>query len=309
MHSHFKYFLCFLLLLCGIPVSAQTDSSAFHRQRKREAIVFSGMGLFYGGVGAGLYFAWYRDYPFQRFHFFNDNREWLQMDKAGHAFTCYTEGVNGMQLMQWAGLPEKKALWAGGMVGMGVQTIVEMLDGRSSKWGFSWGDMAANTAGTFLGISQQYYWKEQRVQLRYSYHPESLRKIRPSMLGENTLSALIKDYNAQTYWLSFQVKPFFPESRWPAWLQFSLGYGAYGMLTGSPDDNNIFVSKGQTFDYSGIQRYRKFYFSPDIILEKIPYIQHHRKLYAAARLLSCLKIPMPTLEFSKNGTRGYILYF
>ena len=304
-----KYLLPVLLFLLHTAAPAQSDSLQAKQQKKREALVFTGMGVFYGAVGTGLYYAWYRDYPFQRFHFFNDNIEWLQMDKAGHAFTCYTEGVNGMELMHWAGLSDKKALWAGGLVGMGIQTIVEVLDGRSAKWGFSWGDMAANTAGTFLGISQQYYWHEQRIQLRYSYHGSSLRALRPNLLGDNMLSALIKDYNAQTYWVSVQIKPFFPESRWPAWLQFSAGYGAYGMLTGSPDDNNIFTSNGQQFNYSSISRYRKFYFAPDIVLEKIPYVKRHPALYSAARLLSCLKIPMPTLEFSSKGAKAHWLYF
>lgn len=34
---------------------------------------------------------WYAQYPRSRFHFFDDQREWLEIDKAGHVLTAYTQ--------------------------------------------------------------------------------------------------------------------------------------------------------------------------------------------------------------------------
>ncbi len=39
----------------------------------------------------GLYSAWYSNYPQTNFHFFNDNNEWKQVDKVGHAYSAYIE--------------------------------------------------------------------------------------------------------------------------------------------------------------------------------------------------------------------------
>ena len=36
-------------------------------------------------------------YPKSKFHFINDNREWLQMDKFGHAMTSYYTGYLGVK--------------------------------------------------------------------------------------------------------------------------------------------------------------------------------------------------------------------
>ncbi|HVZ98292.1 MAG TPA: hypothetical protein VG847_15520, partial [Chitinophagaceae bacterium] len=57
-------------------------SSTFSRQRFTTAVVSE------AGVSAittlGLQYLWYKKFPHSRFHFFNDNNEWLNMDKIGH---------------------------------------------------------------------------------------------------------------------------------------------------------------------------------------------------------------------------------
>ncbi len=305
-----KNLFIILLIFSSSLLSAQQDSLSQQNSanKRREVIVYSGIGIFYAGLGTGLYYAWYKDYPFQRFHFFNDNSEWLQMDKAGHAFTCYAEGVNGIELMHWAGLREKKAVWIGGMIGFGVQTIVEVMDGRSAQWGFSWGDMAADAFGSGLAIAQQLAWKEQRVQLRISYFPTKLQYKRPEILGDNFAAGMLKDYNGQTYWLSMNIRSFAPASRWPAWLNIALGYGAYGMLTGNPG-NTWKDASGNFYDYSFIKRERSFYLAPDINLEKIGYIRKHKTLYNIAKFLSFIKIPAPTLELRNGSIKASAIYF
>ena len=43
---------------------------------------------------------------------------------------------------------------------------------------------------------------------------------------------MLKDYNGQTYWLSANLKSFFPGSNIPPWLNVAIGYGADGMFGG-----------------------------------------------------------------------------
>ena len=47
---------------------------------------------------------WYKDYPQSSFHWINDNFNWLQMDKVGHATTAYQVGMLGKDLMEWGGV-------------------------------------------------------------------------------------------------------------------------------------------------------------------------------------------------------------
>ncbi len=135
------------------------------------------------------------------------------MDKCGHAFTSYYEGVIGIEMMKWAGLPRKKAIWIGGLMGTFLQTPIEILDGFSAEWGASPGDLIANTTGSALCISQALLWDEQRIWMKFSYAPSDYAQYRPNALGSTFPEKLIKDYNAQTYWLSVNLHSFLPKKK------------------------------------------------------------------------------------------------
>jgi len=89
----------------------------------------------YSGVMAGLYSAWYKDYPQTHFHTFNDSREWLQVDKVGHLYSAYIASRGSMEMWRWTGIERKKRIWIGGMSGAVYLTVIETLDGFSSNWG------------------------------------------------------------------------------------------------------------------------------------------------------------------------------
>ena len=72
------------------------------------------------------------------------------------------------------------------------------------------------------------------LSLKFSYHNTIYPKYYPKELGSNFPSRLIKDYNGQTYWLSFNIKSFLSaKNDFPAWLNMSVGYGAEGMMGAS----------------------------------------------------------------------------
>src|SRR5580765_555520 len=134
------------------------------QKRTRQWIVG---GINVAGYGASLIIfsnTWYKDYPKTSFHTFDDSKEWLQMDKVGHAWAAYNTGRASTEMWKWAGLSNKKATWIGGLSGTVYLTVIEFLDAHSAKWGWSWSDMAANILGSGLFISQQLGWEEQRIQ-------------------------------------------------------------------------------------------------------------------------------------------------
>ncbi|HTG66020.1 MAG TPA: DUF2279 domain-containing protein [Flavobacterium sp.] len=268
---------------------------------KRKNAVFISEGVVATTALVGLNQLWYADYPRSKFHFINDNCEWLQMDKLGHVYSSYHLGRLGSEMLQWSGLSPKKQLIYGAGLGFAFLTAVEVLDGFSSQWGASTGDVIANATGTALYVSQELLWKEQRITPKFSFHTTQFAKYRPEVLGSSFSEQILKDYNGQTYWLSANLKSFFKDSKIPKILNVAIGYGADGMLSGNGENSFEITPQNQP-------KSRQFYLSLDLDLTKIETKSHFLKTFFS--VFSVLKIPAPTLEYSPNeGFRTHLLYF
>jgi hypothetical protein len=300
---------CILIFLFGIGKPAQSqninDSTSVTDTINKTKLTYTLIagGVLYAGSVAGLYFYWYKDYPQSEFHFIDDRKEWLQMDKIGHLTTSYYIGLIGYSALKWTGVSEKKSIWYGGMTGLVYLTTVEIMDGFSEQWGASVSDMAANTLGTALFISQQLAWHEQKFLLKYSFHSSPYAQYNPEQLGSTLPQRMLKDYNGQTYWLSANISSCgLQKSRFPKWLNIAAGYGAEGM-TGAytnPDEiNGVPIPESE--------RYRQFYISPDIDLSRIPVKSKTLKLIF--NTIGFIKFPLPAVEFSKNGVKFHPIYF
>jgi len=279
--------------------SQTLEADALAKVKKRKTFVLAGNAVGYGASMYGLYNLWYKDYPLTKFHFHNDNADWYQMDKVGHAYSCYYEGVVGIDMLKWAGFSHKTASILGGSYGFLIQTGVEVFDGFSEAWGASTGDVVANTLGAGLVIGQSLLWDEQRVWMKLSYQPTQYASIRPELLGNSDVERLFKDYNGQTYWLSGNIKSFLkPESKFPSWLNVSVGYGIDGFVSA---DDNFFERDGMTIDYTHVQQSRQFYLAPDIDLTRIK--TDSKALKNSLRLLNCIKFPLPGLAYNANSRK------
>ncbi len=291
-----KYRLFLLFTVVFLSINAQNNS--FFKQsntlnlKKRKLLVYSGITI-YSVSMIGLNRLWYAKYPKSNFHTINDNKEWLQMDKIGHAMTAYYVGKIGMDLVKWTGDSKKNQLIYGATLGFVFLTTVEVFDGFSKEWGFSTGDMLANVSGTGLLIAQELLWKEQRIQLKYSFHTTKFANQNPNLLGTNLLEQSLKDYNGQTYWLSANIWSFAKKSNFPKWLNIAFGYGAEEMLHGSNNPKDT--------------RYRQFYLALDVDLSKIK--TNSKILKSVFNTLNFIKIPAPTMSFSKGKLEFYPLYF
>jgi uncharacterized protein YfiM (DUF2279 family) len=293
------------------PSRFQSDINHYLLTRKeikrRERIVAITNIVGYGAVMYGLNEAWYANYPRSRFHTFDDNMEWLQVDKVGHMYSAYVESRASMELWRWTGIERKKRIWLGGLSGAFYQTVIETLDGFSSQWGWSWGDFAANIVGSTALISQELAWNDQRIKIKFSVHKNNysdpvLKARANDLYGKSFSESFLKDYNAQTYWASANIRSFFPESKLPAWLSIAVGYGANGMFGASSN-----ISKDSSFYRPDIKRYRQWYLSPDIDLTKIKTKKKAVKLLLT--VLSAFKFPMPSLEYSNGQFRFNAFHF
>jgi hypothetical protein len=334
-----KNLLLFLfLLLYNLPTTAQIDSLPLPNKKlgffenapsfnKGRFWTLTGVGVVgYSAVTIGLDRAWYANYPRGEFHFFNDWNGWRQMDKCGHAMTGYFESKWAGDLYHWAGLPQKEAAWVGFGTGLLFQTTLEVMDGFSDQWGFSWGDMGFNVLGSSLYLGQELLWKEQRLRLKMSAHrPQyskqlfqannstattSIDKRTAALFGTSPAELLFKEYNGQTIWLSVNIASFinnrsnnFP----PAWINVAVGYGienTFGAESNTWEDKtgNQFTAPPQYRSHS------QFFLSLDIDFERIP--TKHKWLKTVFGILNIFKVPFPTLEVNTLGeVKFHAFYF
>jgi len=293
------------------PIPASDSTSRPNAKHNGRIWLVAGThAAFLAGSYIALNQAWYSDFPKESFHFFNDIEEWNQMDKAGHIWTSYQLSRASAASWKWAGVNKKQSVLFGSLSALAYQSIIEIQDGYSAEWGFSWSDMAANVIGTGAFAFQQLGWKEQRVQIKMSYHaydypPDQIER-RDQLYGESSLERILKDYNSQTYWASINLKSFFRNANLPPWLNISFGYGAEGMLGGF--ENKWTDKDGNEVTRYDVERLRQFYFAPDIDLTKIK--TKSKFLRSVFFVVNIIKIPAPTISWNSNGTcKVYALYF
>ena len=314
----FSLLLAFMVSL-HISVLSQADSIGFWDYppslHKGRFLIAAGTGtLAYTGTLISLNELWYKQYPRTSFHFFNDAAEWQQMDKAGHMFTAYFEADWLYGITRWTGMKRKPSILTSALVATGLQATVETLDGFSSKWGFSIYDFASNVGGSSMWAIQQLVWDEQRIRLKvsstYRSYPDAvvlsstggsttIRERTNDLYGDNIFQSFLKDYNAQTIWVTVNLYSFMPEeSTFPKWLNVAVGYGAENMFGGFKNvwevDEHMYV-----LPESNYPRYRQWYLSPDIDLTRIP--TRSKPLKAILWMANIFKFPAPALEINGNG--------
>ena len=171
---------------------------------------------------------------------------------------------------------------------------IEIFDGFSDGYGASAGDLLADAAGPAFFLGQKLAWNEIRIHPKFSFRRTGYAQLRPELLGDNLLSEVVKDYNGQTYWLSFDVDKF---RAFPAWLNLAVGYGAHDMIYARDRQNQ----------QQGYQPYRQYYVALDFHLTAIrsrsPWIK------ALLYLLNTVKLPSPALEFTRDRTKFHPFYF
>jgi len=289
-----KTFLCFCLLaFCFRCFSQKTDSLCnCQKTVPIGTVAFGSMSLI------ALNEMWYKDYPRSSFHFFNDGKEWLQMDKVGHAFSAYQLNEFFFNQYQRTGYDAKRSIRNATISSLSYMTTIELLDGFSKQWGFSPWDMTANLSGSFLHLIQQEKWNEQKIKMKFSYHETPFSKYNTSQLGDNFQQRVFKDYNGQTYWLSFNSTLLFNKNNtFRDVVSLSIGYSATEMTH----------AKTNNFIVNNFQRHREFLFSFDADLNRVKW--KRKGLKKVMRIFNVIKVPLPTMKIRENGKISFHLFY
>jgi hypothetical protein len=250
--------------------------------------MYASAGAYTGGFYA-LDKAWYKSGK-SKFHFFNDNAGWLQVDKIGHAFSAYHISRYCYALMKNSGYDERKSAFLSVLTGGILMLPIEIFDGFSPDYGASAGDALANLSGSALFGLQQIFWREQRIMLKFFYRESIFPQMRPNIFGKNLPEKILKDYNGQTLWLTFDGAKFFKNApRICRYVHLSFGYAGRNML----------YANAEKSAENGFIQERAFFLSLDLALQNVP--TRKKWLRTLLDFTSTVKIPAPALGFSKGN--------
>lgn len=234
-----------------------------------------GVGAF--AIGHGwLNTLWWKGEP-TSFHW-NVQQDWtyaLGADKVGHAYFTSMATTALAGTLRWSGMDSASAIWTGAGVALLYQTYNEVRDGFSVKYGFSPGDMVANTLGAALPVAQYYAPSLKNVTFQISFYPSE--PFRQGMYG-----AIIDDYESTTHWLSFDVHQMLPatmQAWYPEWVNLAVGHSVRG-LTGASTPQHVFV------------------LSLDWNLKRLPHLPDW--LRQAFEYLHMYHLPAPAVELTPN---------
>jgi hypothetical protein len=134
--------------------------------------------------------------------------------------------------------------------------------------------------------------------MRFSFHKSIFAKYNPDELGGNFPQRLIKDYNAQSYWFSFNIHSFLGKgNNFPGWINADFGYGADGMTGAVTNPKEVHGKPIPSFD-----RNRKFFFGVDGAFTKhgtIPF----------PSWINIFRIPTPVIELKEHKILFRPFYF
>ncbi len=280
--------IIFFCLISSCLVAQKTDTTWNNR-----SYWVAGTNVALAGSSIGLLTTiWYKEYPKSTFHFFDDSKEWMQMDKIGHGYSAYQLSMVEFASWRWSRMNSKSAALVSSGIAWSYMLSIECMDAFNSQWGFSWSDLTANTLGAGLFLGQQLGFKEQRFQLKFGYKSSPYPPIRPNTLGANFPQRLLKDYNAQSYWLCIAPGTFFPESKFPKWIQLGFGYSIDGKIRGHDD---VYTDPNTLLTY---QAHREYALSIDIDWAQLPIKKTWLK--KLLKPLNAIKIPFPAVFWRNN---------
>ena len=254
--------------------------------------VRAGVGTAFVGMNAYLYHyfkqAWWSGEKADHFFFHADWDQWFRdQDKFGHMWGGFHLARFGYAGLREACVSDKKAIFWAAAYAAAFQLQIEIFDGMYKKYGFSYADMLANTAGQALEVMQVLHPSWRVVKPTFSYHKTQALlntengtiggtgdKLRPSL-----------DYSGQTYWMSVDMEHLLPTSAkpyWPSFIRFSVGHS----ITDWVDPNTGDVQRAQ----------RKILLSLDFDADKLP---GDAPLWRSIkRTLSYYRFPAPALELT-----------
>jgi hypothetical protein len=165
--------------------------------------------IWWKGERSAFHFDWEHDWSYA-----------LGSDKFGHAYFPYLTTSVYAEAFSATGLDSSTSLQLACGLAFAYQTYIEIRDGFSRDWGFSWGDFGANTIGATYPLLQANIPLLHYITPKISYYPSPGFRA-----GSN--KAIIDDYESTYDWLCLNPRGLLPESlgrHIPAFINIALGH-------------------------------------------------------------------------------------
>ena len=201
--------------------------------RRSKIISAAGTAAIYGALYGWLTAAWWvRTTDSNEFHmhdegWFGANTYAGGADKLGHGWGNYAMTRGVAQILHYGGWNQTGSAAVAGGLSLAFFTFSEVKDGYKQEYGFSYGDMIANTTGAAMGVVMELVPElDRRVDIRISYKPSSLYLDRLKSDGPFNTP---EDYTGQTFLLAYHLGSIDLLQRHASWTRFfdvNLGYAA-----------------------------------------------------------------------------------
>jgi len=167
----------------------------------------------------------------------NDWNASLGADKIGHFYFGYMLSNLYNFGFQWAGYDINKSLLYSGLVTFTYQTFLEIRDGFSKEYGFSWGDFGANTLGSFYPYLQNRYPILSNINFKISFEASERFK-------NNSNEYILDDYESTYHWLTFDITKILPSSAnsiVPDFINLAVGHSVNGLSKNGKRNHEFFI--------------------------------------------------------------------
>lgn len=249
----------------------------------------AGVAATFVGGNAALYSyfkrAWWSGDRADHFFFRADwDENFRDQDKFGHMIGGYHLARFGTAFLRSACMPRHKAIVWSAAYAAAFQLQIEIWDGMYEKYGFSYADLIANTAGTALAVLHETHPATRAIRPTISYSKSAAMRNADNIPGELRPSL---DYSGQTYWFSADVNAMLPKEAkpyWPSFLRISAGHSITDW---------IYPVTG-----ANIRARRKLLLSLDFDAEKLP--GDNRLWKTFKRQLGYIHLPSPALQLTPD---------
>jgi hypothetical protein len=294
-HHFIAIVLSIALLAAGMPEHLMAQAAAetpvadtTHINGTHVAIVLGGLAATIAAIHIYQTQGWWKDNR-APFHFQEDLKYGLNVDKFGHFYGGVTSGFIFKKCFIWSNVPETQALWWGAGAALLFQTYTEVEDGFST-WGFDRVDFASDVAGAAYPVIQHYWPPLRSLNMKFSYHKSPLINEPGGSGFKGQKHIMFDDYEGQTIWFSFDMHSILPkpvDAYWPDWLCLAMGYGARDIATSQP--------------------YRVYFLALDFDVTRI-IPQNTSFLRTLSEAINFIHLPAPAVRVSP-GTIWYGFYF
>ena len=207
----------------------------------------------------------------------NWTQDWnyaLCSDKYGHFYFGHLISTIYSDAFYWSGFKRSTSNYLAFGWTFTYQTFLEIRDGFSKNYGFSWGDFVANTLGASVIVLEDQLPTLKDFDFKISYFPSERFK-------SDSHSYIIDDYESTYNWISYDIENILPKSiseYWPEFVNLAIGHSV------------------KNLDHS--YRDHEFYLSLDWDIEDLP--GDSKFLKSLKKYLNLYHFPAPAIRIYPN---------